>query len=179
MRQRIKVTFPATTKHNPSVDTATAQQIAKICPASVLDVGCGDGFYGSVVRQIFPYTYLAGIDSNPKWVEHCRELGTVYDEVIEGDLSSYDFGSYDLVIFGDVLEHLEKSVAMESLKRCLQTSKFVIVNGPVGFQPQDHEDWQEIHRCGIERSDFDGLNVVQYTETEPGVMMNCLIKGAP
>ena len=177
MRQLI-VTFPATTKHNPTVDEITLRQIVKICPSSVLDVGCGDGFYGSVVKQVFPFAYVAGMDLNPKWVDYCKDL-EVYDEVFEFDLSTYDFGTYDLVIFGDVLEHLEKSAAMESLTRCLQTSKFVIVNGPVGFQPQEHEDWQEIHRCGIERSDFDGLNVVQYTETEPGVMMNCLIKGAP
>lgn len=170
------VIFPDTYKHNRSVDEVTASQITMVNPKTVVDVGCGDGFYGNVVRQLIPDANIIGVELSPRWFDYCRHSSD-YDEVVLSSAACYAFPICDLVIFGDVLEHMDKSTAMECLSLSLSKARFVLVNGPVGFQPQPHADSEEIHRCGITRLDFDEGRILEYTETEPGAMMNCLMRG--
>jgi len=173
-----KVTFPQTYKHNRSVDAITASQIDRLQPCKIVDVGCGDGFYGAVCRQIVPNAVIHGVESSYRWYSHCMESRD-YDEVVLSSAIAYQLPYCDLVIFGDVLEHMDKSVAMECLSMALEKASYVIVNGPIGFQPQDHDDPEEVHRCGITKEDFDEERVIEYNETEFGVMMNCLMRGRP
>lgn len=73
----------------------------------VLDLGCATGALGVVLRE--RGSYVAGVELDPSAAEAAR---AVLDRVVVGDLESpevldtFDEGSFDTIIFGDVLEHL-------------------------------------------------------------------------
>ncbi len=165
----------STFKHNSWVNSFTAKQLKILAPKYVLDIGCGDGFYGKLVKYLLPYATVIGVDGNPKWVEVCSALNC-YHEVLEGDVVKLapDF-SGELVIAGDILEHLEEADMRDVLSLLVANFKWIIVNSPLDFQPQEHEDSWEIHRCGLNFNTFNTFDIQDYNSD--GVMFNILIKG--
>jgi len=171
-----------TWKHNNWVNSFTVDQLSALKPQKVWDVGCGDGFYGKLVKHILPTASVSGIELNPRWASHCKKLN-IYDKILEvgiEDAIKLDiFAENDLIIFGDVLEHLEKENMTFVLSEAVRKVKYVIINGPVGFQPQDHPDPEEIHRCGVTKADFSNYTIVEYNESNftehTNQMMNCVL----
>ncbi len=169
--------MPTTPKHNSFVDPFTVDQIKRLNPKSVVDVGPGDGFYAKLIHHICDNPpEIIGVELNSRWVNHCNALG-LYKEVIEGSIrDKIENLSGSLIIFGDVLEHLEKEEAVETLRLAINNFEWVIINGPIGFQPQAHSEPAEVHRCGITTEDFKDYTIDEYNEI-PNLMMNCLLKG--
>jgi len=168
-----------TCKHNNWVDTFTINQIRNIKPGLTYDVGIGDGFYGNLLKFIHPNGRIIGIELNKKWVMFCEAL-SIYEQIIHVNILDFmgtDCGG-DLIIFGDVLEHMVKDEMSVVLENAVLKFRWVLINGPIGFQVQEHEDFEEIHRCGITKNeDLIKYNIVEYNELD-GIMMNCLIRGA-
>ena len=84
--------------------------IARENPKSVLDVGAGYGKYGLLAREYSDATRVDAIDiTAPRF--------NVYDNVYIGDLLELDATlpaeapRYDLALWIDVIEHLEKDAA--------------------------------------------------------------------
>lgn len=97
--------------------------------ASVLDVGPGAGTYADLLRDHFPL-----MDAVEVWEPYLGEFGLrgKYREVFIGDVRTFGFGRrrYDVVILGDVLEHLPAGAARDVLARCRRHSREVIVSVP-------------------------------------------------
>jgi hypothetical protein len=165
-------------KHNCWVDPFTIKQLTKLSPSSVVDIGCGDGFYGKLCKRVLGDSVtVTGIDANPKWYNHCKRLEE-YSEVIHGCiLEVLPQLEGELVIAGDVLEHLEEADMKKVVKDLCSSFKYVIINSPLGFQPQDHVDIWERHRCGLDRKTFDAYPVIEYNESSHmgNEMFNILI----
>lgn len=74
---------------------------------NVLEVGCDCGGNGVGIKEIYPDCHLYGMELNPN---SAKIATTIYDEVVVGNAEEMElpFGSvnFDIVIFGDVLEHL-------------------------------------------------------------------------
>jgi len=69
----------------------------------VLDIGCGTGLCGPLLRPLA--RRLVGVDLSPKMVDKARERG-VYDELRIGELTAALAGEravYDLIVSADVL----------------------------------------------------------------------------
>lgn len=167
-----------TFKHNRSVNAVTLRQILTIQPKTAVDVGAGDGFYGKVLKHFFPALHVTGVELTGVYVKRfCLER--IYDELIVDDIVNVVDGlGGDLVIFGDVLEHLEKCDSTEVLRKAVENFRFIIVNSPVGFQPQTHKSLtSEYHRCGIDYEDFVEYNVLEYHTRCRNLMFNCLLLG--
>jgi SAM-dependent methyltransferase len=78
-------------------------------PGLVLDIGCGGGATGRLIKQKFPGTRVVGIERNPNAAEHAREF---LDQIICENIDTVQLGAhlgnarFDLVLLLDVLEHL-------------------------------------------------------------------------
>lgn len=170
----------STDKHNVFSNYHAHRQIRTINPLRVTDVGTGDGYWGKALRMLCPDCEITGIELSSKWYDHSASLG-VYSTMINDTMANAisQVGG-DLVIFGDVLEHIEKDIAMEVLSLATARFRYVIVNTPVGFVAQEHEDTEEIHRCGLTLEDMRRFDVMEYQESDGLVeykVFNCLIRG--
>ena len=86
--------------------------------ARVLDLGCGNGILGRLLRQTHPQMVVDGVDLSPAMVEAARASGN-YREVHQQDIALglpqavLDKGSeYDLVLAFGVLEFIENPVPL-------------------------------------------------------------------
>ena len=69
----------------------------------VLDVGCGTGLCGPLLRDYS--ARLVGVDLSAKMLDQARERG-VYDELVKGELTAYlrsCRGAYDAIVSADTL----------------------------------------------------------------------------
>lgn len=89
--------------------------------AKILDVGFGSGVYGKLLRAFY-YQNVDGIDVYDKNI--CEMgLDKIYDNIFIENILDFDFEHYDLIIMGDVLEHLELESAKELLLRFIDNNK--------------------------------------------------------
>lgn len=92
----------------------------KIC-----DMGPGTGTYRRLLGDNFEWT---GVEI---WHETAQELKTIYNHIYEMDMRNFNYPEdYDLVIFGDVLEHMTIEEAQECIRRARLHSKMIIVAFP-------------------------------------------------
>jgi SAM-dependent methyltransferase len=113
-------------------------------PASFLDVGCGFGRWGFLVREQLDVlqeryareTWKARIDAvevfEPYICSHHRYL---YDNIYIGRIEDVlpTLGSYDVILAGEILEHIEKQASLTTLERLrAKARKALIVSVPLG-----------------------------------------------
>jgi len=116
-----------------------AEILRRLNPSRVLDVGPGAGAYGRLVRQVLTVDVLDAVEAWEPYVDRF-DLLSVYDAVIIEDVRRVDKFDYDLVIFGDVLEHMssEDAVSVYSLAR--EQAGAVIVSMPIIHYPQGESE---------------------------------------
>lgn len=134
--------------------------IRQVNPRSVLDVGCGWGKYGTLVRE---YTEAERVDALDRNLPRYR----VYDRVFLGNACSprtlpKNAPLYDLVLCVDMIEHVHPLEVMPMLRHLSGRARLVLVVSPLGFRRQDAPDvpfgahlsgwypWQFVHDFHIE-----------------------------
>jgi hypothetical protein len=110
-------------------------------PQSMLDIGAGSGTYGRLMRNAHPSAYRIGIEAWAPYVSRFR-LVDVYDHVITADvrmLEDQQWPMTDIVILGDVLEHMSEkdAVLIWERARCA-ARKAVYLSIPIIHYPQGH-----------------------------------------
>ena len=122
--------------------------IAREQPASVIDVGAGYGKFGVLAREYASPQRVDAVDVNPPRYP-------VYDHVYLGDVRDLErllpaeTPRYDLALFVDVIEHLEKPQAWRVLDVLARRARRVLVSTPWGFRAQhDPELPFETHLSG-------------------------------
>lgn len=131
--------------------------IRNLCPLlmSVLDVGPGAGAWGQLIRQRWQHAGISGVEIHGPYRDAFSLLDT-YDNVVIGDARTVDWqaiadthadGCFDLVIFGDVLEHMTYSEAVDVFTAARRVAHLVLVSLPVVPYPQDgtEENPHEAH----------------------------------
>ena len=98
---------------------------------TIVDVGPGKGTYAQLLGNKYEYI---GIEIWEPYVE-MWELKKLYKEIIIGSVAKVEIPKSDLIIFGDVLEHMDKKVASDVLHKGSVASKHVIVSIPIGENP--------------------------------------------
>jgi SAM-dependent methyltransferase len=105
-------------------------------PRAVLDVGAGSGKYGVLVRRVSPQTHLTAIEIDLEYVERFK-LREIYDDVLVSDVETLmrDVdGEFDIVILGDVIEHLRKSVGIDLLNFLIYRARRILVIFPLRYR---------------------------------------------
>ena len=112
--------------------------------ATVLDVGAGEGTY---------YKYLADHFVNMDAVEVFKpnidkyNLENKYRQVFNTDIKDFKYDYYDVIIFGDIIEHLDVKEAQEVLNYAYDRCKEMIVAVPYEMEQGIEEDnVYEIHK---------------------------------
>ena len=93
-----------------SVPRHMAQALHQLIPdmqvKHTLDLGCGTGLSGIVLRELSEH--LTGVDLSPKMLEHAYKKA-IYDELIEAEIISYltqNKAIYELITAADVLPYI-------------------------------------------------------------------------
>ena len=125
----------------PSSDPITIPKVLKLVttlkPYSILDIGCGNGRYGMLFREVFDLNYgrmdkdrwqitIDAVEVEETYITPVHKY--VYDHVIIGDWLNTNVGSYDIVFMGDVLEHFTNW--KHALSKAKQSGDVVIVVAP-------------------------------------------------
>jgi 2-polyprenyl-3-methyl-5-hydroxy-6-metoxy-1,4-benzoquinol methylase len=103
----------------------------------ILDVGFGSGVYGKLLRAF----YYQNIDGLDVYEDNIKELGLdkIYDNIYIKNILDFEFDYYDLIIFGDVLEHIELELAKNLLSRFISEKKCgkIIVSIPYRYEQDE------------------------------------------
>ena len=106
----------------------------------MLDIGPGQGTYSDLLHDIVPRRFA--IEAWEPYVEE-YSLRSKYEAVEVGDarrlLSSVQNDSYDLVIFGDVLEHMTEEEALTCWDEASRISQWGLISVPIIHYPQGAE----------------------------------------
>ena len=75
-------------------------------------------------------TYYKNIDAIEAYEDNYMLCKAIYSKVFKCDIKEFDWCSYDIIILGDILEHLTVGDAQNVLQNCIRNSKEVIVVVP-------------------------------------------------
>jgi cyclopropane fatty-acyl-phospholipid synthase-like methyltransferase len=111
------------------------EQLQTLNLKSMLDVGAGSGTYGHVFAQHLPDVERFAVEA---WEPCISEfvLKDVYTEVFNHDIRDHEFFNYDIVIFGDVLEHMTKEEALAVWDKVSKQAKYALIAIPIIHYPQ-------------------------------------------
>ena len=164
---------------------------------TVLDVGPGSGNYYDLLTQSGEYRQYPGgfLDAATiKWIAveiwepyiTIFDLRDKYDEIIISDIYDLDWeqlGPVDVVILGDVLEHMIESKGREVIKAAVNHSNWVILSLPIIDYPQE-ASWGNKYEAHVEQYSPERIKtllypyeIVAYQEGE--VMGSYIIRGKP
>ena len=110
--------------------------INRLKPKTVIDVGAGAGIYGEITRRASPEAHIIAIEAWQPYIDQF-DLTNKYDEVINIDVRNLDSFKADLVIFGDVIEHMSKTEALELWDRVAKEAEYAIISIPIVHWHQD------------------------------------------
>jgi len=98
----------------------------------VLDVGCSTGSLGAQLKKK-KNCFVVGIDREEKLA---KEAAEVYDDVIVADVEKldrllYPSGFFDIIVFGDVLEHtVHPECVLKKFKPYLSSDGYILISLP-------------------------------------------------
>ncbi len=152
---------------------AIMNEVYRLQPKKVLDLGVGFGKWGPLLREVLDGMHgrcrreqweasIWGVEahsaySNPAW--------DCYSGVIRCDFSSLEpayLSGNDLVLMIDSLEHLEPVVGWRFLDQLVANNRHVIVSVPVVLMPQGavYGNEFETHRTHHDGTEFARFNPV-------------------
>jgi hypothetical protein len=117
-------------------------------PGSILDIGAGNGMYARLLRDrgLPEGSRLTALEVYEPYVKQF-ELEEVYDRVIVADARTRRLPSVDVVILGDVVEHLEHDDAQKVWDKARKAAKkAVFASIPLGEFPQGAVNGNEAER---------------------------------
>lgn len=113
--------------------------------SSVLDLGTGCGTYADLLADHFDHK-IDGVEGFAPYIDMFG-LKEKYGDLYHLNVTDFGFDWYDLVIFGDVLEHLEEKAAIDLVHYLYPRCRDLIIAVPFRSEQGVHYDNElEIHR---------------------------------
>ena len=146
-------------------------------PERVLDIGAGKGAYASILRKVEAEferdITIDAIEIYEPYIDKFK-LTEKYNNVIKGDVRENSvlemLKNYDLIVMGDIVEHLQKEEMVKIWPVLIAKSKYIFISLPMkkgtfgdwyeGYIQKENEwkeniyekhvydwTWQEINDC--------------------------------
>jgi len=175
--------------HSPHINPWVIMTLKRLSPRRVVDAGSGGGEYGEMIASCLEGCTVIGVEIYEPYLEHFPSLTNCYSKMIIGDIRNiiHEEEIYgDLIIFGDVLEHLPKKDVHPLLREAIKKFRYILISTPIGFTPQTRpkegdnvtfKNLHERHLCGLTRKDFTEYYAIDYREFGRSQLV-LLIKGA-
>lgn len=131
--------------------------------STILDVGACDGKWSMLLPD------YSKMDAVEVFTPNYRELGRkrLYRNLHKADIRNFAYGWYDLIIFGDVLEHMSVEDAQRVLKFAYPKCRDMIIAVPFLYkQDAIYGNPYEVH---IQ----DDLTTENFEERYPGYSVLC------
>ena len=135
-------------------------------PNTVTDVGPGEGTYAKLMRPVHEGVWWTGIEVHRPYIKKYRLNSTktrrMYDELHVEDVRESESHLFhrDLVIFGDLLEHVERDDAVALLQRAEAAGAWnILVSLPIVDSPQGEVDGNP-HEAHLHQWDADDMDAV-------------------
>jgi malonyl-CoA O-methyltransferase len=100
------------------IQQAAARDLLAFCPrkpTSILEIGCGTGYYTTLLRQAFPAADVVAIDISDAMLRFARARPSLADvQFVQADAGEYCRGRYDLVTSNAVFHWIENLPGMLS-----------------------------------------------------------------
>lgn len=109
-------------------------------PHRVLDIGAGVGIWESSLRPILPRARFTAVEVFEPYVQKFF-LRDLYESVIIEDARDIELPEADLVVMGDVLEHMPVHDAVDLWGRALAAAPAVVATIPLGEHQQGVAMW--------------------------------------
>ena len=113
------------------------QFITDLKPDSILDIGAGKGIYGTLARIAHEVPVIDAVEVWQPYIDEYN-LKDLYNNVYNLDARDVDDFAYNVVIFGDVLEHMTKDEAVALWDKCSKEADYGIISIPIVHYPQGH-----------------------------------------
>jgi 2-polyprenyl-3-methyl-5-hydroxy-6-metoxy-1,4-benzoquinol methylase len=112
--------------------------------AKILDIGAGCGTYWNLLHNDFKY--IDAVEVFKPNIEKYN-LKQKYHRVYNMNIKDFEYGNYDIIIFGDIIEHLDINDAQNVLKYALNRCKEIIVAVPYEMEQEEVDgNIYEIHK---------------------------------
>ena len=110
-------------------DRATRKALKALtpAPASILDVGCGGGYFLNSLLTSFPNTELHGIDLNPEAISYAEKEQSQLIKFTCEELEKIPSGHYDVVISTLVCHHLKDEDLVPFINECKRVAKRMVI----------------------------------------------------
>lgn len=133
----------------PSSDPAAREALVNYVkgigiPDVILDLGVGAGGYGTMFKQIAPNCKIYGVEIWAPYLTTFKQNLACYEDIYIGDIRYFDYkyAIADLVIAGDVLEHLQKSDCIRVVDRLVSIYNWIIISLPMQkFEQGSNNKW--------------------------------------
>lgn len=113
-------------------------------PKTVCDLGCGNGKYGFLIRECFPFVEkVDAVEGFEEYIKpHHRE---VYNNIMISNIEDIKLPPYDMFLMIDVIEHFTEDKAVEVVNRL---NGWKVAATPKAWNPQgaEHGNELEIHK---------------------------------
>lgn len=116
----------------------TCDRLIELDPIHVVDIGPGEGIYSMLMRtELSDHCSWECVEVYEPYVEKFK-LEDKYDVVHVRDVRDMPNWMYitDVIIFGDVIEHLERDEALRVLDTAKQFADNIVVSIPIVHMPQ-------------------------------------------
>lgn len=145
-------------------DMVFLKVLASMRVERMLDLGCGMGKYGRMVKDWCPGSERTGVDIVGEYLTRFA-LHEVYQRFVASDICAFVESEpdsfWDLVVLGDVIEHLPKSKGIDLIHRLSYMASNIIVVYPDGYR-QGALEGQESERHISRWSPSDFAFVMDY-----------------
>jgi predicted TPR repeat methyltransferase len=120
---------------------------------TIVDIGPGSGTYIKLIKEEAQCCVNAQWIGVEIWEPYIKQfnLESRYNRIINADVRTVDWQSLrpDVVIAGDVLEHMTKQDAVLLVERILKVAKTLIVSIPIRHMPQDEHAYENPHEAHV------------------------------